>query len=346
MISNSGHDENGKYHGGVAGDQSKTEWAVIGWYNRPWTVVLRYPDPAVAYTIAENTYKAAMNDNIGYNQYKRTSFWTQLQAASYDPSKIVNKCDADCTAGVTACVKATGYKYNIAKLKSLSKDIYSGNMKEAFKKAGFQVLTASKYLTSDDYLLPGDILLYENHHAATNLTTGKKAQANTTNTDTTDYPTWIQAGSTWYYRIAPGQNAHGWYKIKEVWYYFDNNGVMQTGWITDEGKMYYLGNSGAMAANTWVKTGNDWYYVGSDGAAYTNRWLQYKGEWYYLGADGKMLANQWIKYKGQWYYLKSDGAMAKNCYIKDSKGRGYCWLDSNGVWNENYVQTVEIKPLS
>lgn len=37
------------------------------------------------------------------------------------------------------------------------------------------MLTASKYLTSDAYLLPGDILLYEGHHTATNLDTGSKA---------------------------------------------------------------------------------------------------------------------------------------------------------------------------
>ena len=36
------------------------------------------------------------------------------------------------------------------------------------------MLTESKYLTSSAYLLPGDILLYDNHHAATNVTKGSK----------------------------------------------------------------------------------------------------------------------------------------------------------------------------
>ena len=35
MISNCGHDENGRYSGGKAGDQTGTEWRVINWYNRP-----------------------------------------------------------------------------------------------------------------------------------------------------------------------------------------------------------------------------------------------------------------------------------------------------------------------
>ena len=35
MISNCGHDENNRYSGGKAGDQTGTEWRVINWYNRP-----------------------------------------------------------------------------------------------------------------------------------------------------------------------------------------------------------------------------------------------------------------------------------------------------------------------
>jgi len=48
-------------------------------------------------------------------------------------------------------------------------------MRSNFKKAGFIVLTDKKYLSGYEYLLPGDILLYENHHTATNITKGKKA---------------------------------------------------------------------------------------------------------------------------------------------------------------------------
>ena len=47
MISNCGHDENGRYSGGKAGDQTGTEWQVINWYSRPWKCVLRHPDAVV-----------------------------------------------------------------------------------------------------------------------------------------------------------------------------------------------------------------------------------------------------------------------------------------------------------
>ena len=49
-------------------------------------------------------------------------------------------------------------------------------MRSALTKAGFNLLTDSKYLTSGDYLLPGDILLNDGHHTATNVTIGKKVK--------------------------------------------------------------------------------------------------------------------------------------------------------------------------
>ncbi|MFR1307661.1 MAG: phage tail tip lysozyme [Gallintestinimicrobium sp.] len=68
LISNSGHDENGKYSGGKAGDQTGTEWALIPWYNRPWKCVLRHPDAKVRAKLAELGIKAAKNDLVGYDQ--------------------------------------------------------------------------------------------------------------------------------------------------------------------------------------------------------------------------------------------------------------------------------------
>ncbi|MBO7670964.1 MAG: peptidoglycan-binding protein [Oscillospiraceae bacterium] len=175
-ISNSGKDENGTYHGGKAGDQSGHEWELKAWYSRPWTVILRYPDINVGLLIARLGCAAALNNKIGYDQYQRTTYWKQLQAAGYDPSRITEPCEEDCTAGVTANVKAAGYLMNIPKLKDLPTSVYSGSMRATFVNAGFKALTASKYTGSPNYLLPGDILLYEGHHAATNVTYGKNVR--------------------------------------------------------------------------------------------------------------------------------------------------------------------------
>lgn len=180
MISNCGHDERGKYSGGAAGDQTGTEWAVIKWYNRPWKCVLRHPDKKVRSMIAQMAKAAANNNMVGYDQSQRYTFWEHLKASNYDPAKITVKCEADCSSGTAAIVKGAGYRLEIQKLKDVSIYCYTGNLRAALKTAGFEVLTESKYLTSDAYLLEGDILLNDSCHTATNLTTGAKATETTT----------------------------------------------------------------------------------------------------------------------------------------------------------------------
>lgn len=175
MISNCGHDERGKYTGGAAGDQTGAEWEIRSWYNRPWNCVLRHPDRRVGNMLAELGRAAAKNNLVGYDQGQRGTYWQHLKASNYDPAQITIKCEADCSSGVAANVKAAGYRLGIKALQDVSADCYTGNLRAALKAAGFDVLTASKYLTSDAYLLPGDILLYEGHHTATNLDTGSKA---------------------------------------------------------------------------------------------------------------------------------------------------------------------------
>lgn len=174
MISNSGSDERGKASGGQAGDQTYREWQIKSWYNSPWNCVLRYPDQNVGNLIAELGIEAANNNLIGYNQSKRYTYWDHLKASNYRPSQITIACDADCSAGIIANTRAVGYLLEIPALQNITAT-YTGNMRSSFKKAGFQVLTASKYLNSYDYLLPGDILLNDVHHTATNLGIGKYA---------------------------------------------------------------------------------------------------------------------------------------------------------------------------
>jgi hypothetical protein len=172
MIANSGSDERGRASGGQQGDQTGREWCIREWYNRPWSCVLRYPDLNVAKLIAELATEGATNNNIGYDQSRRTTFWNELKKVGYRPANIKVRCSEDCSAGVSACVKAAGYLKNINKLKNISENNWTGSMRSAFRSAGFEVLTDSKYLVSDKYLKPGDILLNDQHHTAINLTYG------------------------------------------------------------------------------------------------------------------------------------------------------------------------------
>ena len=173
-ISNSGSDENGNYHGGAAGDNTGKEWYIRDWYNRPWNCVLRHPDPEVRACLADLATKAAKNNKIGYDQYQRQTYWKELQKVNYDPSKITVACEADCSAGVIADVKAAGHILGRKELQDIT-CTFTGNMRTGLKAAGFQVLTASKYLSGSSYLVAGDIILNDVHHVATAVTNGKNS---------------------------------------------------------------------------------------------------------------------------------------------------------------------------
>lgn len=176
MISNCSKDENGHYSGGKAGDQSKVEYYVRKWYDRPWNYVLRYPEEDIGEIIAKVAREAAENDNIGYNQEYRLTYFNALKDANWEPSKITVKCEADCSSSTAANVIAAGYRKKKGKLKKISPSLTTRTLRAALSSAGFDVLTDSRYIKSDEYLLPGDILLYEGHHVAINLDKGKKAE--------------------------------------------------------------------------------------------------------------------------------------------------------------------------
>ena len=146
---------------------------------------MRHPNKKVREYIAELGIQAAKNDNVGYDQSENQTYWNQLRAVGYWPKNITIPCEADCSAGVIANVKAVGYLLNIPALQNINAT-YTGNMRAGFRAAGFEVLTASKYLTGPDYLLPGDIILNDAQHTATNLGYGKYAE--NTNTDITPTP--------------------------------------------------------------------------------------------------------------------------------------------------------------
>ena len=112
-VSNSGGDERWGIRGGAAGDQTGHEWEIKNWYSYPWNCVLRYPKQQARDLIAELAIEAANNNNIGYDQGQRDTFWQQLQRVGYRPSKITTGCESDCSAGVIAIAKSVGYLLNI-----------------------------------------------------------------------------------------------------------------------------------------------------------------------------------------------------------------------------------------
>lgn len=175
MISNCSLDENGKISGGKAGDQTKGEFQIRGWYNKPWGCVLRHPDPQVRDFIASVAETLANNDNVGYDQSQRLTLNDELIKTGWHPELITSKCETDCSAAAAAEVRCAGFRLERKELQAIPADIWTGNQVEFFKKAGFEVLTDKKYLTSDKYLIRGDILhvhTAKSRHTATNLTDG------------------------------------------------------------------------------------------------------------------------------------------------------------------------------
>lgn len=180
-------DENQKANGGSAGDQTKKEVCTRSWYSKPWTYVIRPKDSNVAEKIAKAMEQACANDNVGYDQYQRTTLYAQAKALNWDISKITTKCECDCSSLVAVCVNASGIK--------VSKDIYTGNqLKSLEATGGFTILTEAKYISRSDYLKRGDILLGKGHTAVVlsggtveTQPTEKPVEKPTTTKKATDY---------------------------------------------------------------------------------------------------------------------------------------------------------------
>ena len=183
-------DEDGKATGGAAGDQTGKEVKISSWYNGGWGFVARAKNPAVAEAIAAAAEAGCNNPNIGYDQYQRNTLMTQAKGVNFDLAKISVPCEADCSSFVSVCVRA-----------ALGKDFYSGNapttstLKTVLKNTGaFEILTDSKYLTSDKYLKRGDILDRPGKHVVMALDDGTSAKKLSVTSATNSGTTTIKKG--------------------------------------------------------------------------------------------------------------------------------------------------------
>lgn len=151
-------DERGRANSGLAGDQTKREVFIRGWYNHPWYKVIRPKDPVDAEKIASAMEQACNNDYIGYDQYQRTTLYNLAKSLKWNISKVNTPCETDCSALVSVCVNAAGIQ--------VSKDMYTGNEEMVLFKTGkFTILSDLKYVASDKSLKRGDILLGRGHTA-------------------------------------------------------------------------------------------------------------------------------------------------------------------------------------
>ena len=163
-------DENGKAHGGKAGDQTGKEVSTQNWYlnSKGWRVY-RAKNPAVAEKIAQCMERACKNSRIGYDQYQRNTLYKEAEKFGFDVSKVTTACETDCSALVRVCCAFAG-------ITGLPSDFRTGNMPANLSRTGaFTELTGAKYQEQSTYLGRGDILVTKTAgHTVVVLTNGPK----------------------------------------------------------------------------------------------------------------------------------------------------------------------------
>ena len=163
-------DENGKAHGGRAGDQTGKEVSTQNWYlnSKGWRVY-RAKNPAVAEKIAQCMERACANKAIGYDQYQRNTLYKEAEKYGFDTAKVTTPVETDCSALVRVCCAFAG-------IVGLPEGFRTGNMPTNLSKTGaFTELTGSKYQEQSTYLGRGDILVTKTSgHTVVVLSNGSK----------------------------------------------------------------------------------------------------------------------------------------------------------------------------
>lgn len=163
-------DENGKAHGGKAGDQTGKEVSTQNWYlnSKGWRVY-RAKNPGVAEKIAQCMERACANSAIGYDQYQRNTLYKEAEKFGFDTGKVTTPVETDCSALVRVCCAYAG-------ITGLPEGFRTGNMPTNLAKTGaFTELTGAKYQEQSTYLGRGDILVTKTSgHTVVVLSNGPK----------------------------------------------------------------------------------------------------------------------------------------------------------------------------
>jgi hypothetical protein len=158
-ISNCGGDERGQLSGGQAGDQTGTEWGIkpITDYRATFGYRFHYSDANVRKMLADLAVEAANNDLVGYDQGQRITFYQHLAASNWRPSQITIPCEADCSSGVAAIIKAVGELLNIQAFKNIDVNMDTRSAVKMLTAIGFTMTTDN--VTNYAIASRGDIFL-------------------------------------------------------------------------------------------------------------------------------------------------------------------------------------------
>ena len=146
-------DENGRGHGGKAGNQTGRELKQQAWYahSKGWRV-FRAKDGAAAERIAACMAAAVANPHIGYDQYQRNTLYREAAKVGFDVSKVTADCETDCSALVRVCCAYAG-------ILGLPEGFRTTNEpKNLLATGAFTELVGGRYTKQSTYLKRGDIL--------------------------------------------------------------------------------------------------------------------------------------------------------------------------------------------
>ena len=173
LIGHASIDENGTIQGKKDGDQTGKEVCTRNWYNKPWGALLRPLSTDIAEKSAKACEAACANPAYGYSQPKRNTGHTEAKKVGYKIEDVTKPCGTDCSALMTLCAIAGG----VSELEYTGNAPTTSTMCNAFVKTGkYEKLTDKKYLTSDEYLQRGDILVSPGSHTVMVLSNGDKAK--------------------------------------------------------------------------------------------------------------------------------------------------------------------------
>lgn len=182
LIGHAVGDENGRAHAGQAGDQTGKEVCIRPWYAGGWNLVLRPLSEEAAERMAAACEILCKGNLVGYDQWQRNGLWDELERVGWDPARLAVKCETDCSALMTACARVAGIDVPRVRLGNgqLNAPVTS-TMGRAFGATGaFELLADAKYLSSDQWLRRGDVLVKESGHTAMALENGFFEEENMT----------------------------------------------------------------------------------------------------------------------------------------------------------------------
>lgn len=162
--------ERGGINGGKRGDQKAgKEVSTQNWYlhSKGWTII-RLRDAQRREKAAYAMQAACDNNHFGYGQNDRLTAYKAAAKVGYDPAKVQEDVNVDCSELVRLCLAYAGIGVT---------NWYTGNMIQICKGMpnDFEIITGEKTKTSD-YLLRGDILVTTSKgHTVIVLSDGAKA---------------------------------------------------------------------------------------------------------------------------------------------------------------------------